>query len=149
MLQRHTYLSFTSRSSLIGQVVRYFGVALVGLVVDFSLVIIATGVLGWHYLISAAAGFMAGLLVTFVLSNAYVFGVPKTGQYRLFITFGLIGLTGLLLLSLLMWLFTDVFGWYFIISKAVATVFVFGWNFLARKRLYRDETTVANEVQSA
>jgi putative flippase GtrA len=53
--------------------------------------------------------------------------------------FGLIGLIGLGILSLLMWLLTGGLGLNYVLSKIVATAFVYAWNFLARRAMYHDE----------
>lgn len=121
------------------QMFRYAFVAGFGLVIDFGAVIFTKQILGFHYLAAACAGFILGLIVTYVLSNTLVFGQPKGDKRKLFIIFTLIGLVGLGILNLLMWGLTDGFGLNYIASKALATIVVFLWNFYARKRLYKEE----------
>lgn len=120
------------------QLVRYFSVALIGLVVDFGLVIFTKEILGLYYLASICIGFICGLFVTYILSNMFVFGQPKTSPKTLFFFFGVIGIVGLGILNLLVFLFTDIVGINYIISKAIATIAVFMWNFFARRSLYHD-----------
>lgn len=127
-------------SSTQAQLFRYIFVAGFGLIIDFSTIIFAKEVLGFHYLLAACAGFLAGLTFTFLYSNKYVFGQPKSSsRTRLFILFGVIGLVGLIILNILMWLMTGLLGINYIVSKALATIAVFMWNFFARKNLYKDE----------
>ena len=121
-----------------GQLIRYFLVAGIGLVVDFGTVIFTKEVLGFYYLIAACTGFILGLIVTYILSNRLVFGAPKGNRRALFILFALIGVVGLGILNLLMWLFVSKAGINYIVAKALATIVVFIWNFFARKTLYND-----------
>ncbi len=125
--------------STFAQLFRYAFVAGFGLVVDFGTVIFTKQALHFHYLVAAICGFMLGLVVTYILSNMVVFGAPKGNKTKLFLLFGLVGLVGLGILSVLMWLFTGILGVNYIVSKALATVVVFLWNFFARKSLYRDD----------
>ncbi len=128
------------------QLIRYAGVAGIGLIVDFGTVIFAKQVLGFHYLTAACVGFLLGLVVTYVLSNLLVFGKPKGSQKRLFIAFAAIGIVGLGILNLLMWILTGQLGINYIASKALATVVVFMWNFFARKNLYKDAEELPYEL---
>jgi putative flippase GtrA len=121
------------------QLIKYGFVAVVGLVVDFGAVIFAKEVLNFHYLVAVCLGFILGLILTYILSNRYVFGQPKGSHRKIFILFGIIGLGGLAILNLLVWLLTSKLGINYIISKALATIFVFMWNFFARRALYHDD----------
>lgn len=116
---------------------RYFWVALVGLVVDFGTLVLLTELFAVNYLLSAACGFVLGLVVNFFLSEWFVFRDPKmTSRWLRFGAFGIIGLIGLALLTGLMWLQVDVFAWSYIVAKVLATVIVYAWNFLARRTMY-------------
>ncbi len=115
----------------------YFLVALVGLFFDFTSLILLREILGLYYLVAAACGFSIGLIVVYILSNKFVFSNPKISSTKLqFLLFALIGIIGLGILSILMWLFTEVSGLNYILSKIIATVFVYFWNFFARKSMY-------------
>lgn len=124
--------------SILPQFIKYFGAALVGFIFDFGILIIATSVLGLHYLIGATCGFIVGLIVVYILSSRYVFGESKlkNKNYEIII-FALIGVVGLLILNSLMWIFTSVLGILYIVSKIIATVVVYAWNFFARRSLYK------------
>ncbi len=124
---------------ILHQFMRYFGAALIGFGVDFSTLIALKELLGLHYLIAATGGFLAGLIVVFILSNRYVFGESKIKSKSFaFGLFTLIGLVGLLVLNVLMWFLTDMIHFNYIVSKVVATIFVYAWNFFARRTLYHN-----------
>lgn len=128
-----------STKPLMTQFLRYLIVASIGYVVDFGSLIFFKQLIGWHYLLAATIGFLAGLIIVYFLSNRFVFGDSKiksqAGEFGLF---ALIGLIGLVMLNLLMWLFTDIFLFNYLISKLIATVFVYIWNFFARRTLYHN-----------
>lgn len=123
----------------IRQFMKYFFAALVGYVADFGLLIFCTEVLHFHYILSAIIGFIAGLIIVYLLSNKYVFGASKLkSRTTEFVAFAVIGVVGLFLLTALMWILTDFANINYIVSKIVATVIVYAWNFFARKSLYHD-----------
>lgn len=118
---------------------RYFGAALGGYVVDFGTLIFLKEVFHLHYLFAASVSFVFGLIVVYILSNRYVFGESKIKSKSAELgLFALIGLAGLVTLNIFMWIFTDLFHLNYIVSKIVATVFVYLWNFLARRALYHN-----------
>lgn len=125
--------------AIIQQVSKYFVVAAIGLAADYAVLIFLKEIVGLHYLVAVAGGFMVGLIINYILSNRYVFGAPKGSHRVIFILFGLVGIGGLVILDVLVWLFTGVFGLNYIASKTVATIFVFAWNFLVRRLLFYDE----------
>lgn len=118
---------------------KYFIVALIGLSIDFGTLIFCKEILSINYLLSACTGFIAGLAVNYFLSNKYVFKNPKVKSSGInFILFGIIGLVGLGLLNLFMWVQVDKFAINYIIAKIIATIFVYLWNYIARAKLYHD-----------
>lgn len=122
-----------------GQFAKYFVVALIGLVFDFGTLVLLHDALQVHYLFAAAVGFLVGLTVNYTLSTRYVFKDPKlSSRWLEFVLFGVVGLIGLGILSLAMWLLVDVFGLWYVLAKCLATILVYIWNFIGRKAMYRD-----------
>jgi len=116
------------------QFCRYSVVGGVAFACDFAVLFALTHFLGVHYLVSACIGFTVGLCVNYVLSTRYVFDRRSVKNKRVeFLVFGLIGLAGLGLNALFMWLFTEIARLHYLGSKVVSTVFVYLWNFFARK----------------
>ena len=125
-----------STKNLYIQFIRYGFVAAVSLAVDFGGLVILKEYAGMHYLLAATVSFIAGLLTNYFLSSLWVFESSKlSSKKREFIIFTLIGIVGLILTDLLLWLFTDVFGLFYVLSKAIATILVYFWNFGARKKM--------------
>lgn len=118
------------------QFFRYGFVAAASLVVDFGGMVFLKEVVGMHYIVAATFSFVAGLLTNYYLSRLWVFHSSKLEDKRKeFMIFSAIGIIGLLLTDGLLWLFTDVFGVYYMLSKAIATILVYFWNFGARKKI--------------
>lgn len=124
---------------LLDQFIRYGFVGGIAFAVDFGLLYVLTDILQLHYLLSAALSFTAGLTVNYILSTLWVFTrhqvSSKKTELLIFIAIGVIGLG---FNEALMWLLTDWWETYYLISKIVSTVLVYLWNFSARKYiLYR------------
>lgn len=91
---------------------------------------------GLHYLAAAAFAFIVGLLVNFFISKKFIFtqDPEKMGRFSEFLSYGVIGLAGLLLTEIFMYLITDVGGLHFMLSKIIVAAIVLMWNFIARKK---------------
>lgn len=95
---------------------------------------------GIYYLLAAVFAFTAGLAVNFLLSKALVFKGSESGNSNEveFLLYAVIGVIGLGLTEMIMYLFTEKLSLYFMVSKVIAAVAVLIWNFAARKiTLYR------------
>ena len=95
---------------------------------------------GLYYLICGMFGFFVGVAINFVLCTKFVFkekaSMNKCGEIAVYV---IVSLVGLGLTTFLLWLFTEIVGFYFMLSKCFATLLVFAWNFSARKYfLYRN-----------
>ena len=127
-----------SRAAAANQFAKYFVVAMIGLVADFGTLVFLHDALHVFYLIAAAGGFVAGLLVNYTLSSKYVFKDSKLdSRVAEFLLFGAVGLVGLGLLSASMWVLVSLLGVQYLIAKCLATVLVYAWNFVGRKAMYR------------
>jgi putative flippase GtrA len=115
------------------QAFRYVFVGGIAFVADASLLYLSS-LLGIHYLICTAMAFVVGLIVNYLLSKIFVFTEKaKTGAIIEFVIYAVIGVIGLVITELLMWLFTDIVGIYFMLSKIITAIIVLVWNFLTRK----------------
>ena len=82
-------------------------------------------------------GYMVGLIYNFFFSCKFVFengfNKIKNKEIQSFIIFTIIGIIGLLLTELLMKLFVDIIGIYYVLSKILTGAIVMFWNYIARK----------------
>ena len=127
---------YTPSSNVFIQLFRNFFVGIAAFVVDFSLQYVLVDICGMYYLIAQAISHVTGGLVNYLMSIIWVFDKkPQKRVYMHFIYFSIIGAVGLGINTLILWLFTSVFGWYHMYSKIIATIVVFLFNFYARKYL--------------
>lgn len=128
------FLGRSNKTSI--QLLRYSFVGGIAYGVDFSSLFFLTEVIKIHYLISAAIAFTLGLLTNYSLSIIWVFPQRTLNNKRIeFLIFSIIGLVGLGLNEGIIWFFTEMIHFHYLLSKILSTVVVFSWNFLARKKM--------------
>lgn len=120
---------------LLAAFLKYLVAGGVGFIVDYSVLFLLYTCFNVHYLLSAGLAFVMGLIVVYVSSNKWVFSNRQLQdkQWLEFVIFAVIGLVGLGLTVLLMWLFVDKCEVHPLLSKLVTTGIVLMWNFSARK----------------
>lgn len=120
--------------SLFIQLFRYGFVGGAAFIVDYGALFLLTEVFGLHYLLSATISFILGLITNYLLSISWVFNNRTMGnRWAEFTVFAIIGIIGLGLNALIMYLCTDKMGIHYLLSKIISTILVFFWNFFARK----------------
>lgn len=125
---------YQRNKALVVQLLRYAVVGGVAFVVDYGSLCLLTEVVGLHHLVSAAIAFILGLICNYVISTAWVFGESKvSNRWVEFVIFSIIGVIGLGLNELIIYLCTDVCGLHYMLSKIISTVIIFFWNFFARR----------------
>lgn len=129
----HSILKGKSDSTSV-QLFRYTLVGGVAYLVDIGALITATELFYIHYMTSAAIAFLLGLATNYSLSILWVFSRrTSASKVNEFAIFAAIGAAGLGLNELFIWLFTELLLFHYVISKVFSTVFVYLWNFFARK----------------
>lgn len=122
--------------NLMAEFGRYFLASGVGLLVDFGLLFLLTEYAHFHYLVSATISFLVGLATVYYLSIRWVFTARRLPSAKAeLLVFAFVGIVGLGLNNLGLWLLTELAGIYYLGSKVVVTGGVFLWNFSARKLL--------------
>ncbi len=116
------------------QLLRYAFVGGLAFVVDFCTLYALTEYARIYYMHSAALAFLVGLTTNYLISIVWVFQ-KRTFENRLaeYGIFGLLGVLGLGLNQLLIYVLTEHVGCHYLFSKATATALVFLWNFGSRK----------------
>ena len=117
------------------QFFRYAFVGGIATVVDWGVMLLFTGLLDVHYLISAVFAFAAGLLTNFYLSRLLVFkafGKKYTIGIE-FLGFAFIGVVGLGLTECILFFLTKYLYTHYMIAKMLATFVVLFWNYFSRR----------------
>lgn len=118
------------------ELLRYFLASAAALAVDVGTLYLLTEFAGLHYLISAAIGFLLGMATIYLLSIKWVFSTRRVKKtHHEMLMFALIGVIGLGLNEIGLFLLTEFLSVHYMISKLLVSVLVFSWNFVARKLL--------------
>lgn len=114
---------------------RYLLTGGAGFMVDYGTLTLCYQLFEMHYLFASVIGFVSGLIFVYIISNKWVFFYRKMQQQQVleFTIFGIIGVIGLLLTLVFMWVFTEICAIHVQISKLLTTALVLFWNFGARK----------------
>jgi putative flippase GtrA len=112
---------------------KYLAASVAALAVDYALLVFLTEVAHLHYLVSAAIGFSAGLVVTYALSVTVIFKERRFGRTFELGGFVVIGLLGLGLNELLLKGMVDGLSLHYALAKVPAAGISFLFNFAARR----------------
>jgi len=115
------------------QFFRYIFVGGAATIVDMGSLYILTSIMGLNYLISAAIAFILGVATNYLLCIVWIF--ESTGRVKKeIILFVVIGVGGLILNEVIIWLLVEEAKLYYMLAKTVAVVIVLVWNFGMRKK---------------
>ena len=116
---------------------RYGITGVIASFVDIGTLTLLTELFGDRLLLLwTAVAFSCGLTVTYLFSVNWVFNnrtlSSRTAEIAIFIAIGIVGLG---LTELLMWVFAKKLEWHYLLAKIVSGTTVFVWNFTAKKLL--------------
>ena len=115
---------------------RYLISSGVAFLVDLALLFLLTEFAGLHYLVSNLIAASFAMVVNYLLSAFWVFPArrlsSRAAEFAIFIGTGVAGIG---LNELLLWLFTDLGGIHYMISKMMAAVVGYSTKFFVRRHL--------------
>ena len=125
--------------------IRYVVASAIALILDIATLSFLTSIVEVPYLISGAIAFLVGLTSVYFLSVRWVFAERTlSNPWAEFLLFAGIGVVGLAINEAILYVFTSLFGFFYLVSKIASVVFVFTWNFGARKIfLFKTRTRAA------
>ena len=118
------------------QFIKYFWIGLLAAIINILSLYLLCSLFNINYIVANIMAFTLGLIINYLLSKKYVFINNKLNTMLEFIIYGIIGIIGLNIDTLFLWIFTDKLKIYYIISKIISTGITFIWNFIIRKILY-------------
>lgn len=123
------------------KLIRYGMVVIITAPIDLGGYIIFKSAFHIYYVLAATLSFTLSLIVNYLLSVAWVW-TDHTGRQRHVdaIIFAIIGIVGLGITDLVVYLFTDFEHLNYIVSKLIAFCIVFFWSFGARHWLFSKKT---------
>jgi putative flippase GtrA len=114
----------------------YGAASFAALALDVGLLTLLVNVAGWHYLLAAAASFVAGGLLLYVLSVMFVFRFRRIENRVLELSYFVgLGVAGFIVNMAVMYAAVEGLGMYFLIAKMCAAACTCGTNFLLRRQL--------------
>ena len=120
------------------ELIKYFAkfsaVGIIAFVIDYALLVIFTEVFNIDYLWSTTFAFIISVLFSYAASMRFIYAPREdlTGRSQVLI-YIFLSVIGLIINDVLMFLFTDVAGVIYLISKLLADLIVSGWNFWSRR----------------
>lgn len=118
------------------QFAQYSVVGAIAFLADFSLLVLLTSGFRVHYLISATVGFSLGIVISYALCVSWVFDFRAVANRRIELAiFATVGVVGLILNNLTMFVFIEYAGLAYIYAKFVAAAIVLAFNFSVRRSL--------------
>jgi putative flippase GtrA len=117
---------------------RYGLVVAIAAPIDLGGYIVLKSAFHVYYVLAATISFTVSLIANYLLSVAWVW-TNHTGRESHIdaIIFGIIGVVGLGLTDLIVYIFTDLAHLNFIVSKLIAFIIIFFWSFGARRWLFK------------
>jgi putative flippase GtrA len=136
MIRSFTPLFIGETDNAVVQLFRYALVGGLAFVIDFGCLFTLKEFGGLPYLWAAAFAFILGLFTNYVISVAWVFNKRAVNNRQIeFVIFALLGVLGLGINELSMFVLTGIVGFHYLASKLVSTAITFSWNYLSRKVL--------------
>lgn len=121
------------------QLIRYGLVVMVAAPIDFFGYLLLLWA-GLHPVLAATISFTISLIVNYMMSVVWTFNSDGQNKKTKAIIFAVIGLVGLALTDLIIWITIDFFDVNEIIAKLIALCIVFFWSFTARRYLYKSRS---------
>lgn len=122
------------------QFISYVFVGGVATIVEWGMFLLFNSGIRLEYLRSTALAFIYSTLANWILGRVLTFRGEKSGYADIIGVF-IVSALGLLFNLLLMKLFVDIIGLIPFLSKVLATIIVFAWNYLTRKLIiYRKKS---------
>ena len=132
VIKKNIFIGKTTNTLV--QLFRYIWVGGFAFIIDYLSLYILTEYLYIYYLTSAAIAFLLGLITNYLLSTIWVFNNSRlNNKFTEFIIFGTIGLIGLGINEIIIYVCSEIFNFHYMTSKLISTAIVFFWNFLGRK----------------
>lgn len=138
MMQIYQFVS-SAPEKISMQWLKYVVVGVITLVIDFGLTWLLLPAM--HLVLANSIGFFLANITNFLLAHRWVFHskVPTTQSANTYIAVLAVSLVGLALSDLIVWLAISQWEVPFFISKILAAIICFIWNFGARKIwIYRE-----------
>ncbi len=121
----------------LGNVFRFGLVGLSGIFVNCGLLYLLTEYIGLFYLVSSAVAIEVSIVSNFLLNDHWTFRNRETrkvsAKISRFLSFQCVAMGGMLINISVLFVLTDFFGIYYIISNIIGILVTFSWNFIVNR----------------
>ena len=122
------------KKNVIKEFVKFGIIGGIGTLVNIAILYLLTEKAGVYYLISAIFSFIVAVSGNFILNKIWTFKESvKLEIGKKYLQFGLVGISALLVNLFFLYVFTEIFGIYYIISQILAIGIALIINFLGNK----------------
>eukprot|EP00992_Anisonema_acinus_P003351 TRINITY_DN12868_c0_g1_i1.p1 TRINITY_DN12868_c0_g1~~TRINITY_DN12868_c0_g1_i1.p1 ORF type:complete len:125 (-),score=2.24 TRINITY_DN12868_c0_g1_i1:310-684(-) len=118
---------------MLRQVLKFGSVGVVNTLLDFAVLNLLAGLLGWPVVPANTISFSIAVTNSFFMNKYWTFEEREGKMHIQFGGFVIVAVVGLLLSDFLVYLFAEDLGWHYNWAKVVSILPVFVWNFLASK----------------
>lgn len=116
------------------QFIRFSFVGLIGTFINLAILYLFTEIIGFYYLFSAIIAFIVAMTNNFLWNKLWTFGEGiKIDILKKYLKFSLISISALAVNLFFLYLFTEIFGVYYIISQMLAIAISLTINFAGNK----------------
>ena len=120
---------------LFNKIIRFSIVGGIATLIDFIFLYIFKEFLNMDVIIANTLSFIISVTYNYIASIVWIFDINKEKNKKIqFILFILFSIFGLVLNNIILYILTDIFNMYYLISKVVATFIVMIFNFITRKK---------------
>lgn len=127
-------INFVKSRPTVRQFIKFSIIGGFNTLVDLSLYVFFTRVVGWHYLLAATIAFIAASSGSFLFNRYWTFRLSgKENIHWEYLKFILVAAIGLLFTILFLYILVDKFYWYDLLAKVVTIFVVVNWNFWLQK----------------
>jgi len=105
--------------------------------VNLGLLYLLTDIMGLYYLLSGILAFSCGVIVSFIMQKSWTFQDRSTEEtYKKFVLYVVIAIINLAVNTSLLFLFTDIFNLYYMISQFLASGIVAVWSYFIYRKMF-------------
>lgn len=127
-------------NKLLIQIFKFIIVGGIATIIDYIIFFILHELLKLPTLPSNIISFSISVIYNYIASVKWVFDVKKDDPKKQFIIFIVLSIIGLLLNTAIVYVTVDIFKWYSMLCKIIATGIVMVFNFITRKLLLEKPT---------
>lgn len=130
------------------KIFRYIFSGGTGAITNLGLLFILTHYAGFHYLASGIIAFSCAVVVSFIMQKKWTFADHSTDStHRKFTIFAAMALANLCINTSLLYFFTEVFHFFYLVSQVLASGIVALWSYFLYARLFVHASVIVYDVQ--